>query len=129
MDENSNLRLRACFEEAGRKYGYDTINAEFISLRDMKIRWQRSYRWADFRVSDYLQDAPDEVLSSLADSLFRRITGKDDGVSKELCDWITASSFHRAKQNVYLSRSVNLTTEVAGTFKNLRDSYNRLIGA
>ncbi len=127
-DEN-NSRLKEIFSEVGKKYGYDSVNAEFMAFREFKCRWQRTYGWADFRVSDYLDDAPANVLESLAESLFKRITGKDDTFSPELRTWVTDPSFHALKQDVYLSRCPNFTRSPVGECKNLQESYDRLIGA
>lgn len=129
LTEESNQRLERIFSGVGRKYGFDTVKAEYIVLKDFKIRWQRSYRWVDFRVPDYLDTAPDDVIAALADTLFQRIVGKGDGISQTFVDWVTDPEFCHQKQGLYLQRSTNLTGSVAGQHKNLRDSYDRLIGA
>ena len=49
--------LNEIFKKVGNDFGYD-VSAEFAAYRDFKIRWQRSYKWAEFQVSDYLKDAP-----------------------------------------------------------------------
>ena len=53
--------LNETFKKVGNDFGYET-SAEYAAFRDLKVRWQRSYKWADFQVSDYLRDAPEEVL-------------------------------------------------------------------
>ncbi len=121
--------LKETFADVGRKYGFDTVEAQFVAFKDFKVRWQRSYKWADFQVSDYLADAPAAVLTGLATSLFRRIAGEsEDGYSQELRDWVTAPQFCELKQQVYLRRSRNLVRSPAGQNKSLRAAYDRLIG-
>lgn len=44
--------LNETFKKVGNDFGCDTP-AEFAAYRDFKIRWQRSYKWAEFQVSDY----------------------------------------------------------------------------
>ncbi len=129
LTAESNKRLEEIFSGVGKKYGFDTVKAEYVVLKDFKIRWQRSYKWADFRISDYLEDAPDHVITALADSIFRRILGKGDAIADELVEWVTDPDFSHRKQGIYLERSKNLTGSVIGEYKNLRDSYDRLIGA
>lgn len=129
LTKESNERLERIFSGVGRKYGFDTVKAEYVVLKDFKIRWQRSYRWVDFRVSDYIEDAPDAVIEAVADSLFERIVGKGSGMSQKFIDWVTDPEFSHRKQGLYLERSSNLTGTVAGNHKNLRDAYDRLIGA
>ena len=57
----SNETLNGIFETVGRRYSYDDISAGFSQFRDFKVRWRRSYKWIEFDVSDYLEDAP-EIL-------------------------------------------------------------------
>jgi hypothetical protein len=119
--------LRTKFKEVGREYGFDKVEAEFVAFKEFKVRWQRSYRWADFKVSDYLADAPPEVIEGLCNSLFSKITGDDEGYSEEMCRWITAPEFSECKQPVYLKRSRNLTRSSKGETKDLESAYDRLI--
>ena len=51
--------LTEIFSAVGQRYGYEDVKAEFAPLKDFKVRWQRSYKWAIFTVSDYLDRAPD----------------------------------------------------------------------
>ena len=127
--DKSNKRLTEIFSTVGKTFRYDTVNAEFMAFREFKCTWQRSYKWADFRISDYLEDAPDEVLVSLAETLFRKIRGDEFTTSDKLRGWVTDPNFHRLKQNVYLSRCSGYTCTPVGTYKNLQESYDRLIGA
>lgn len=129
QNDDNNKRLTRIFAEAGAAFGYPDVNAEFMAFRDFKCRWQRSYRWADFRISDYLDDAPDEVLRALAESLFRRIAGEEDEFDAVLREWITAPEFVALKQDIYLSRCMNYSRTVVGKSKNLQEAYDRLIGA
>jgi len=119
--------LRTKFKEVGREYGFDKVEAEFVAFKEFKVRWQRSYKWADFKVSDYLADAPPEVIEGLCNSLFSKITGEDEGYSDEMCRWMTAPEFSEYKQPVYLKRSRNLTRSSKGEAKDLESAYGRLI--
>ncbi|MDR0309206.1 MAG: DUF45 domain-containing protein [Candidatus Methanoplasma sp.] len=120
--------LRTKFKEVGREYGFDRVEAEFVAFREFKVRWQRSYKWADFKVSDYLADAPPEVIEGLCNSLFSKITGDDEGYSDDMCRWMTAPEFSEYKQPVYLKRSRNITRSSEGETKDLEEAYQRLIG-
>lgn len=123
-----NTELQEIFSNIGKTYKYETVAAEFTAFKDFKVRWQRSYKWADFKVSDYLSDAPEKVVEGLADTLFTRICIRDEtSFSEEMCDWVTAPGFARTKQPVYLRRSRNITRSPEGKHRNLTDSYNRLV--
>ena len=62
--------LTEVFTEVGSRYGYADVKAKFKALKDFKVQWQRSYKWAEFTVSDYMDRAPYDVLQNLADVLF-----------------------------------------------------------
>lgn len=119
--------LNETFRSIGEKYGYQNTNAEFAAYRDFKVRWTRSYRWANFQVSDYISDAPREVFEGLADTLLSKISGCDEKpYSKEMRDWVTSVDFVKAKQPIYLKRSRNLTKDHVGKHRDLLDSISRL---
>lgn len=123
----ANENLGKIFEKVGKKYGYDKVGAEFVAYRDFKVKWTRSYKWAEFQVSDYLTDAPDTVIEGLAKTLFERIAGISiDPYPKEMTDWITSPEFKKNKQPIYVRRSRNITRSPAGEIKDLRDSLQRL---
>ncbi|MGE4577549.1 MAG: hypothetical protein AB7D42_03355 [Candidatus Methanomethylophilaceae archaeon] len=122
--------LREMFRKVGKEHGYETVNAEFTSFKEFKVRWQRSYKWADFKVSDYMADAPLEVLEGLASTLFARICGKGDpDFSEEMCKWVTSPDFSKYKQPIYLRRSRNLSRSGQGEHRDLGACYQRLIDA
>ncbi|MDR3206484.1 MAG: hypothetical protein LBT41_05285, partial [Candidatus Methanoplasma sp.] len=121
--------LGEVFQEVGGEHGFDRVSAEFTAFKEFKVRWQRSYKWAEFKVSDYMADAPREVLKGLASSLFRRIADmneNNEGYPKVLVDWITDPEFAKFKQPVYLKRSRNLSRSTEGEKKSLADSLKRL---
>ena len=80
--------LTDAFATVGRQYGYEDVGAEFAPLADAKIRWQRSYHWIRFTVSDYLTDAPYEVFKELAEAIFSRIQGADGAYPQSLHDYL-----------------------------------------
>lgn len=119
--------LKGAFSTVGKRYGYDRIGAEYVAYRDFKVKWTRSYKWADFQVSDYLADAPECVLEDLAETLFSRITGGEDrAYGPELTGFITSAKFREDKQPIYVRRSRNITRSPDGEHKSLADSLQRL---
>lgn len=130
MPAMDNKTLTALFRAVGSRYGYDDITAEFAAFRDFKIRWSRTYRWASFEVSDYLSDAPDEVITSLADTLFAKIKGeRDTEYSDEVCGWLTSDDFVRSKQPMFIRRYRGLSRSSQGDERDLMESYDRLVSA
>ncbi len=119
--------LNEAFSKVGKEFGYDTVETEFIAYKEFKVRWQRSYRWARFKVSDYIMDASYEVFESLARTLFSKIKGDDQPYSKELEDFVTDPDFVTYKQPTYLRRSRNIIKTSEGEVKNLKDAEERLV--
>ncbi len=127
MTTTAEETLRESFGTIGKKYGFDKVGAEFVAYRDFKVKWTRSYKWADFQVSDYLMDAPSVVLDGLAETLFSRISGAEaKPYTPEMNDWITSSEFKSEKQPVYVRRSRNISRTPKGKNKDLTESLNRL---
>jgi len=127
MDEiQKNEELRNIFQRVAAEYGYSSVNAEYLSTKDLKVRWQRGYNWINFQVSDYLDDAPGEVLEGLAKNICERLNGRAIEFSRALKDWVTRPEFCKQKQPVYIERSMGLLNEVRGEHKDLNDSLKRL---
>ncbi len=122
--------MKESFRLVGKEFGYDSVDAEFVAFREFKVRWQRSYKWASFKVSDYLMDAPEEVIEALARTLFGKIAGKHDvPYSEEMIAWATSKDFVKYKQPVYLRRSRGITKSPKGEVRDLEESMARLANA
>ena len=128
-DEQNNERLKAIFSRVGKEFGYKSVNAEFMEFSEIKVRWQRSYDWIDFRISDFLNDAPSKALEGLARSLFKRLGGGESEYSPELLEWITKPEFSKDKNHIYMERNTQYLNTIVGGSKNLKDSYYRLVEA
>lgn len=126
MDDKT---LDAIFVAVGKRYGYDDVSAHFTEFRDFKIKWSRTYKWISLEVSDYLKDAPEKVVESLASTLFKRITedGENTDYSKQVVEWLGSDDFVRRNQPLYIRRFRTLTRSSTGHVHDLRESYERLI--
>ena len=118
--------LTEIFSMVGQRYGYEDVKAEFSALTDFKVRWQRSYKWAIFTVSDYLDRAPDDVLENLAEVLFSKITGQDAEYGDVFLRYVTDKELMRTNRKDFLKRSRNLTKKSIGDYHDLNDCVNRL---
>jgi len=122
--------LERCFKEIGNRYGYEEVSAEFTCFRDAKVSWGRSPRGIRFRITDYLSDAPCEVLSAIAFTVFENINGGNACYPDCLREWMIRPEFVRDHQAVYLERCEKHTyAPEAGCSKNLYDSLERLKAA
>ena len=120
--------LERSFADVGRRYGYDSVTAEFEEFKEFKVKWRRSCGWAEFEVSDYMTDAPREVMEGMAETIFSRIAQRSRrDYPPEMLNWMTSDDFVRNKQPLYMERSRNITRSPVGEHLNLNDSYRRLI--
>lgn len=126
--ENNNEMLKQIITEVGMKYGFSDINAEFTEFRDFKVKWTRSYKWIELQISDYLRNAPEDIIRSLAGTIFGKIKGiPDTGYSDEVCDYVTSKGFLNDNQPLYIERLKGISRESTGDNIDLEDSYNRLV--
>ncbi len=124
----NNNDLAAMARAIGKRYGYEDATAQFIPIRDFKVRWTRTYKWISLEICDYLADAPEDVILSLMSTIFKRIAGEDDAeYESDLVSWLTAEDFVREKQPIYVRRFRGLSKTPMGNLKDLDESYRRLI--
>ncbi len=114
--------------EVGKEFGYKEVSAEFTAFRDFKIRWSRNSHWAEFQVSDYLENAPEDILRELAEVIFRKIKGEMEADYPEsVRDWMTTPEFVRNHRPTYLRRYIGLSEGTQGKNLDLAESYDRLV--
>jgi hypothetical protein len=53
-------------------------------------------------VSDYLRDAPEDVLEGIARTIFTKIQGDESNYTDEVVGWLTAPEFVEKLQPVYI---------------------------
>ncbi|MCL1811268.1 MAG: hypothetical protein FWG41_03500 [Methanomassiliicoccaceae archaeon] len=126
-DMEKGLDLNKIARKAGEKHGFVWVTAEFVDLKELKLKWKRSSSWAEFSVSDYFKDAPEDVISVIFEHLFARMVGESSAFPENAIDWLTSSEFTKNKQPTYLRRSKNLSMSSQGEEKNLEQAYERLI--
>lgn len=128
MENCNSEMLNRALQNAGRRNGFEDIQAEFSAFRDFKLKWTRSYRWISFEVSDYLRNAPENVMESLAETVFAKIHGEGKSeYSQEVCDYLNSDGFLKENQGIYLKRYRGVTDSPCGEKVDLKDSYRRLV--
>lgn len=100
----SDEKLSSIFADVGRRYGYGDVAAEFVELTDFKVRWQRSYDWIRFTVSDYLDRAPDDALRNIAEVLFAKIDGSDREYDECFLRYVSDPKVVKANRKDFLMR-------------------------
>lgn len=97
-------QLQSLAETIGQTYGYKHTTAKYEGFADLKFRWIRSPRWMVLEVSDYLHDAPSEVVDGLIRNVIARTQGQsaDDSSARR---WL-ANGGVRDKTDVYIARQM-----------------------
>ena len=126
--KNNDECVTDVFSIVGKDYEFNTVKASFVAFSDFKVRWQRSYSWAEFHVSDFFKDAPIEVLEDLAHIMFKKIRGQDAGYSDEMKEYVLSDEFAQENQLSFIKRHRTYTKDGIGTVRNLNDSVERLKG-
>ena len=95
-------QLQNLAETIGRTYGYERMTARFEPFADFKMKWTRNMEWMEIEVSDYLRDAPSEVVDGLLRSAIARTKGMsaDDTSAKR---WL-ANGGVRGLTDIYIGR-------------------------
>ena len=120
--------LNRALQNAGRRNGFEDIQAEFAAFRDFKLKWTRSYRWISFEVSDYLRNAPENVMESLAETVFAKIHGEGRSeYSQEVCDYLNSGEFLKDNQELFLKRFRGISQTTCGENVDLAEVYTRLV--
>ena len=70
---SSEARIESVFQETGKHFGYRDVTVEVAEFKDFKVQWKRSYDWIVFRISDYIEDAPEAVIEDLANLNLRNV--------------------------------------------------------
>ncbi|MBE6521810.1 MAG: hypothetical protein E7Z62_01565 [Thermoplasmata archaeon] len=118
--------LDLTFQKVGNDFGFDNVSAEFSPFRDLKVKWQRTLDWASFQVSDYLAEAPIEVIEGIVKTIMSKIRGEEIGYPEETIEWLTSHEFRTTNQQAYLERSRMIALPMDGDDR-LQESYERLV--
>ena len=128
MENCNSEMLNRALQNAGRRNGFEDIQAEFAAFRDFKLKWTRSYRWISFEVSDYLRNAPENVMESLAETVFAKIHGEGRSeYSQEVCDYLNSGEFLKDNQELFLKRFRGISQTTCGENVDLAEVYTRLV--
>jgi hypothetical protein len=114
------------FDSVACELGVGHSSASFARFSELKHTWRRSGRNATFRVSDYLEGAPEEVIESLAWYIVSRAfdVGCPDGRSDKYLEHLRSRRLWDTKRSLYLSRARGLCVEPRGRCRDLRTVFD-----
>ena len=120
--------LNMTFQKVGNDFGFENVEAEFSPFRDLKVKWCRTIDNASFTVSDYLQEAPVDVIEGIARTIFSKIRAEENSeYPKCTKEWLTSNEFRDLNQEKYIERSRTIGDVENSEDKRLWDAYYRLI--
>ncbi|MDR3074887.1 MAG: M48 family metallopeptidase [Candidatus Methanoplasma sp.] len=120
-------RLFRIVSRAVSDNGLDLRSAVFREQKEFGISWKRSGKNIDISVSDYLADAPYDVLEDFSGTVAGTIAGKRPGYGKTYLDWVKSDDFICSSRKIYLKRSRNLTGRPDGRGRDITESLDRLL--
>ena len=122
--ENKEQMLNEVFERIGEENGM-RATAEFAAFSELKVNWIRTCDWAEFRVSDYLRDAPEGVIEDIARTIMAKIRRCGGEYTERATAWLTAPEFSKVHRPTYLERDER-AGEKEGKRKSIEASLGRL---
>jgi hypothetical protein len=110
------------FDSVSQELGVGRVSAEFCPYSELKHTWRRTGRQTSFKISDYLRDAPPEVLNSLARYIVPMAFGttSSEPASQGYLAHVQSKEFWAQNQALYLSRARNLKIEPRGERRDLK---------
>ena len=120
--------LSQIFSEIGEEYDFLHVDAAFKPFDEIKVKWMRMGQTASFSVTDYLQDAPEEVIRDIANRIMMRIRTDDCSPYSDTTNkYLTSIDFVQRNQPIYLSRKSGISESTKGEHRDIQDSYERLL--
>jgi len=120
--------LQRHFTVVCRSLGMDDVSAGFHSYTELKHSWCSRGDRIEFKVSDYLDGSPDDVIESMAWYLVCRAFRKrcPEGKADLYLNYARSPELWMRNKSTYMSRSRNLSFEPKGDVRNL-DSVFRYV--
>ena len=117
--------LEGIFFSIGREHGFEDIKVRFSPFDKLKLRWIRCSKTIEMEVSDYLIEAPNDVMEGIADALFEKMAGNDCDYPQCVVDWLSSKTFRDINQQVFIDRD-RVLNRFSENDPILMGSYGRL---
>ncbi|AGI47776.1 Protein of unknown function DUF45 [Thermoplasmatales archaeon BRNA1] len=129
MGTDDDLRLHRTVQELAGPRGYSVAEARFTRSKELSVRWKTTGSSLYFYVSDYLEDAPRDVLKDFCRGAMTFVFGGRKQFGERYMEYMTSDGFLLSKRPIYLRRSRNLLVNDVGKYHALSDSVQRLYDA
>lgn len=125
LSHTKSVSLQQSFQCVARELGMDSVVAIYFPYSELKHTWRYDGRSWEFKVSDYLEPAPEEVLDSLAWHLLSRASALrcPPERASSYIDYARSSGLWREAGPKYLARAKSLSTRPVGGHRDLRTVF------
>lgn len=109
------------FLAVSKKLWSGDVSVAFFPYSELKHTWVLERDRIEFRLSDYLVDAPDDVIESLAWYLVCRATRArcEDARKSRYLEFVRSREFWNGNKELYLKRAKALSKESVGKARDL----------
>ena len=98
--------IQNIFADVGAEYRYKNVSVRLTTRKNFSVKWQRSFDWISFDISDFIEYASAEVIRELAHTLFAHIvTGERRPYGQEFKDYIMSKDFIAKMQPRFIKRN------------------------
>ena len=84
------------------------VDASFIRRKEFRFAWGTHDGLPVIQISDYLRDAPDQVLTDFGEMLVRRSRKQRTAMPASFCEYVATDGFVISRRPTYIDRSRNL---------------------
>ena len=107
--------------------GLELRNISYCKAKEFQASWKRSGDCIDMVMTDYLIDAPDDVITDFSRTVIGTIEKRKPAYGKTYLDWVRSDDYINKKRKLYLKRSRNLTGSPEGNERSIIESLDRLL--
>ena len=126
--ETDPRRLLEIASAAARVRGTEILEIGFEKWTRSGYRGRREgKKIAVLYISDYLDGAPEEVLSDFIGAVADYVMGRKPSLGDAYRKYMASDGFILGKRPIYLKRSRNITCTDTGRYRNIYDSVQRLL--
>jgi len=124
------VELETIFRQVGKQVTEDRISAEYNQYTELKHTWRLRNHMLSFKISDYMDGAPDEVTKALAWYLICRAKGSKcpAGMTVQYLDYARSTDLWDTKRDTFISRARNLSFRPVGNHRDLGEVFDYVNG-
>lgn len=97
--------IQNIFADVGADYGFNAVTVRLTTRKNFSAKWQRSFNWISFDLSDYIEYAPADAIRELARTIFTKIKGDDKSYGPDFKDYIMSEWFLAKMQPRFIRRN------------------------